>query len=64
MKNKQYDIGVGHLGNGLTIWNRAEEVNGDYKTIDHIETNRLADAPAKHHCRTGISLIMKMCQRI
>jgi predicted RNA-binding protein (virulence factor B family) len=24
------------MGNGLTIWNRAEEKNGEYKIIAHI----------------------------
>jgi hypothetical protein len=33
---KKYDIGSGYLGNGLTIWNRAEEKDGDYETIAHI----------------------------
>jgi hypothetical protein len=33
---KKYDIGSGYMGNGLTIWNRAEEKNGDYKIIAHI----------------------------
>ena len=37
---KKYDIGYGHLGNGLTVWNRAEEEHGDYKTIAHISANR------------------------
>ena len=31
-----YDIGMGYLGNGLTVWNRAVEVNGDYQNIAHI----------------------------
>ena len=31
-----FDIGMGYLGNGLTVWNRAVEENGDYKTIAHI----------------------------
>ena len=31
-----YDIGSGYMGNGLTIWNRAKEVNGDYPIIAHI----------------------------
>jgi uncharacterized protein YegP (UPF0339 family) len=35
-KSKKYDIASGHMGNGLTIWNRAEEVRGDYKIIAHI----------------------------
>ena len=37
---KQYDIGFGHLGNGITVWNRKEEQHGDYKTIAHISHDR------------------------
>lgn len=36
----EYDLGYGHLGNGLTVWNRKEEVDGDYKTIAHIAPDR------------------------
>jgi hypothetical protein len=36
---KKYDIGSGYMGNGLTVWNRAEEEFGDYKTIAHIGNN-------------------------
>ena len=32
----EYDLGFGYLGNGLTVWNRAVEVNGDYPTVAHI----------------------------
>ena len=35
-KAVEFDIGMGYLGNGLTVWNRAVEVNGDYQTIAHI----------------------------
>ena len=35
-KAVKYDIGMGYLGNGLTVWNRAVEVNGDYQNIAHI----------------------------
>ena len=31
-----FDIGMGYLGNGLTVWNRAVEENGDYQNIAHI----------------------------
>ena len=31
-----FDIGMGYLGNGLTVWNRAVEESGDYQTIAHI----------------------------
>lgn len=33
---KKYDLGFGSLGNGTTVWNRAQQVNGDYKTVAHI----------------------------
>ena len=32
----RYDLGYGHMGNGLTVWNRLEEEHGDYKTVAHI----------------------------
>lgn len=35
-KEIDYDIGFGHLGNGITVWNRSNIVNGDYETIAHI----------------------------
>ena len=35
-KAVEVDIGMGYLGNGLTVWNRAVEVNGDYQNIAHI----------------------------
>lgn len=35
-----YDLGYGHTGSGLNVWNRLEQVNGDYKTIAHIHPNR------------------------
>ena len=31
-----FDIGMGYLGNGLTVWNRAVEENGNYQNIAHI----------------------------
>ena len=37
---KQYDLGYGYMGNGLTVWNRLEEEHGDYKTVAHIEADR------------------------
>jgi len=33
---QKYDLGYGHLGNGITVWNRLEEKDGDYATIAHI----------------------------
>ena len=37
---KAYDLGYGHLGNGVTVWNRLEEEHGDYKTVAHIVPDR------------------------
>ena len=36
----RYDLGYGHMGNGLTVWNRLEEEHGDYKTVAHIAPDR------------------------
>lgn len=37
---KAYDLGYGHMGNGLTVWNRLEEEHEDYKTVAHIGPDR------------------------
>ncbi len=36
----RYDLGYGHMGNGLTVWNRLEEEHGDYKIVAHIAPDR------------------------
>ena len=35
-----YDLGFGHLGNGVTVWNSLELEDGDYKIIAHIAPDR------------------------
>ena len=40
IQSRKFDLGSGHLGNGITIWNRAREVHGDYEKIAHIDRNR------------------------
>ena len=37
---KEYELGYGHMGNGLTVWNRLEERGGDYVTVAHISPER------------------------
>ena len=37
---RSFDLGYGHLGNGLTVWNRLEEEHGDYKTLAYIAPDR------------------------
>ena len=34
-----FDIGMGYLGNGLTVWDRSVEEDGDYLTIAHISSD-------------------------
>ena len=38
MNEAKYDIGMARKGNGLTIYNKAEEEAGDYKNVAHIDT--------------------------
>lgn len=40
VSENQYDLGFGHLGNGITVWNRLQEEHGDYKTVAHISADR------------------------
>ena len=36
----KFDLGHGHLGNGITVWNKAKEEHGDYQMIAHIDPSR------------------------
>ena len=38
-ETKKYDIGMGYMGNGLTVYNKAESEHGDYKSIAHISND-------------------------
>ena len=33
-----YELGMGYLGNGLTIWNRNLEIGGDYAKVAHVDS--------------------------
>jgi hypothetical protein len=37
---RKFDLGSGHLGNGISVYNKAKEVHGDYEKIAHIDRNR------------------------
>ena len=37
---KKYDLGYGTVGHGLSVWNRLEIVQGDYRPIAHIYADR------------------------
>ena len=41
--SKEYSIGYGFFGNGITIWNQSEEKDGDYATVAHINPDRSVD---------------------
>ncbi len=36
IEGRLFEIQSGKLGNGLTFWNKAEQENGDFKTIAHV----------------------------
>lgn len=36
-----YDLGFGHKGNGIVVWNRLQEEHGDYKRVAHISADRV-----------------------
>jgi hypothetical protein len=38
---RKFDLGAGCLGNGVTVWNRAREVGGDYERVAHIDRKRV-----------------------
>jgi hypothetical protein len=40
LNERKFDLGSGHKGNGITVWNRAKEVHGDYEMIAHIDRKR------------------------
>ena len=35
-----FKLGHGSLGNGITVWNSAKEVSGDYEKVAHINPFR------------------------
>ena len=34
------NLGFGHLGNGLVVWDSLREKNGDYEKVAHINHDR------------------------
>jgi hypothetical protein len=37
---RRFDLMSGHLGNGITVFNKAREIHGDYERIAHIDPSR------------------------
>lgn len=40
---KVTDLGFGHLGNGIVVYDRTRERNGDYAMVAHITASRTID---------------------
>lgn len=38
LNEAKYDIGMARKGNGITVYNKAEEESGDYKNVAHIDS--------------------------
>ena len=38
--SKDFDLGFGHFGNGLLVWNRFKYEHGDYEDIAYIRSDR------------------------
>lgn len=36
----KYNIGFGHMGNGIIVWDRNRKKHGDYMNIAHIDLER------------------------
>lgn len=34
------ELGFGHLGNGISVWDRLHEEHGDYQKVAHIDSDR------------------------
>ena len=60
---KTYSLGFGFLGNGTTVWNRAEQQDGDYKTIAHIEDNGVVQIYDKDMPPEVVALIQRAAEQ-
>jgi len=45
MAKEKRELGFGHMGNGLVVWDRLHQEHGDYQRIAHIR----ADRSVKYH---------------
>ena len=46
---KTFELGFACLGNGITVWNRMKEENGDYQTVAHIDDNNPLKPTIKYY---------------
>lgn len=54
---RKFDLGAGHLGNGIIVWNRAKEVHGDYESIAHIDRDRTISWQVKNPPAEWVSYV-------
>lgn len=40
---KAQDLGYGHMGNGIVVWDRTREKHGDYLNVAHISRDRVIE---------------------
>lgn len=59
---RKFDLGCGHLGNGITVWNRAREVNGDYEKVAHIDAYRAITYRIKNPPKEVVEYCEKIAQ--
>ena len=63
--NQKNDLGFGYLGNGITVFDRNFEVNGDYKRVAHISNNGDVTLFKNHNLTpTSIKSIIKQSEAI
>ena len=62
VKIGRYDIGMGSLGNGITLWNRNVEKAGDYKKIAHIAPNGKITNHEKRQPKEVTAFIQKIAK--
>jgi len=61
-RKKKFDLGSGHMGNGISVWNRAKEVHGDYEKIAHIDQNRKIKYYIKNPPKEVIQYVEKIAK--
>lgn len=60
LNERKFDLGAGHLGNGIVVWNRAKEVHGDYEKIAHIDRDR----KIKYYVKNSPKEVMDYVEKI
>lgn len=62
LNERKFDLGSGTMGNGVTIWNRAKEVHGDYEKIAHINPDRKITYYIKNPPKQVIDYVEKIAK--